>query len=57
MCAELLCPYPPGIPLACPGEQLSADVLRVLQEVIAAGGTVTGASDPSLQTVLVLASL
>ena len=52
--AELLCPYPPGVPLAFPGEALSEPALRQLQQVVHHGGRVSGASDQTLQTVLVL---
>ena len=56
--AELLCPYPPGVPAAYPGEVITAGVLQQLQAVLRDGGTVTGCSDGSLQTlrVVVLAS-
>ena len=30
--AELLCPYPPGIPVVLPGEQLEAELLEWLQQ-------------------------
>eukprot|EP00884_Botryococcus_braunii_P006911 jgi/Botrbrau1/16220/Bobra.0066s0006.1 len=53
--AELLCPYPPGIPAVFPGELISQDALNLLENVLAAGGKVTGAGDPTLQTVSVLA--
>ena len=52
--AELLCPYPPGVPLAIPGEALTAAALRQLQQVVHHGGCVNGASDQTLQTILVL---
>lgn len=53
--AELLCPYPPGVPLAIPGEVLTEQVVQDLQAVLAGGGSVTGASDSSLDTFLVVA--
>ncbi|KAG2436379.1 hypothetical protein HXX76_006686 [Chlamydomonas incerta] len=46
--AELLCPYPPGVPVLFPGERITPAALAVLQATLAAGGTVTGASDSSL---------
>ena len=52
--AELLCPYPPGVPLAFPGEPLTEAALRQLQQVVHHGGCVNGASDQTLQTILVL---
>lgn len=53
--AELLCPYPPGVPAAYPGEVITPQALRQLQLVVQQGGTVTGCSDPSLQTLQVVA--
>lgn len=52
--AELLCPYPPGVPVLCPGEVFSEELVRLLQAVVDAGGKVVGAHDGSLKTVRVL---
>lgn len=52
--AELLCPYPPGIPAVVPGEVLTNAALDALTAVLGAGGTVTGASDSTLSSLLVL---
>lgn len=54
VCAELLCPYPPGVPVAFPGERLSGAVLQLLRDTLAAGGTVTGAGDETLETIEVV---
>lgn len=53
-CAELLCPYPPGVPAVVPGELLSGKVIAMLQAVAARGGKVTGAADDSLQSLAVI---
>ncbi|MGK5631033.1 aminotransferase class I/II-fold pyridoxal phosphate-dependent enzyme [Streptomyces sp. URMC 123] len=53
--AEMLTPYPPGIPAALPGERLNEPVLRYLAEGVAAGMNVPDAADPELRTVRVLA--
>jgi len=53
--AELLCPYPPGVPVAIPGELLQEQTIQQLLSVLKAGGTVTGPSDPTLSTFLVVA--
>ncbi|KAF8056842.1 speA [Scenedesmus sp. PABB004] len=50
---ELLCPYPPGVPLAFPGERLTPGAVDALAATLAAGGAVTGAADPTLGTVRV----
>jgi arginine decarboxylase len=46
--AEMICPYPPGIPIIAPGELLTAEIVDYLQQVAAAGGMVEGAADESL---------
>jgi arginine/lysine/ornithine decarboxylase len=46
--AEMICPYPPGIPIIAPGELLTAEIVDYLQQVAAAGGMVEGAGDESL---------
>ena len=51
LCGELICPYPPGIPLLMPGEVITTEAIEYLQRVVAAGGTITGCKDPSLQTI------
>lgn len=53
--AEALVPYPPGIPLVLPGEELDAFVLARARQCVRAGVTLRGAADPSLRTVQVLA--
>lgn len=54
ICAELLCPYPPGIPAAVPGEVLSEALLIGLRQLLLAGGVVTGAADPELNTICIV---
>jgi len=53
--AEMLTPYPPGIPAALPGERLNAAVLDYLRTGVAAGMHLPDAADPQLDTVRVLA--
>ncbi len=52
--AEMLTPYPPGIPAVVPGERITAPLVAYLQDGLAQGMYVTGAADPSLQTVRVV---
>ena len=54
LCGELICPYPPGIPLLMPGEVITANAINYLRQILAAGGTITGCNDPSLQTIQIL---
>jgi arginine decarboxylase len=51
---ETLCPYPPGIPLLLPGETICAEAIQSLQQIHQAGGSITGAADPSLTYLTVL---
>jgi arginine decarboxylase len=52
--AELVAPYPPGIPVLAPGERITADALASLLDARAAGVRIAYASDPSLTTLLVI---
>jgi len=45
---EMICPYPPGIPIIAPGEQLRLEVVDYLQEQASAGVMVGGAADETL---------
>lgn len=54
VCAELVCPYPPGVPVLFPGERITESILAGLQGVAAAGGRISGCADPTLQTIAVL---
>ncbi|QQC92869.1 aminotransferase class I/II-fold pyridoxal phosphate-dependent enzyme [Streptomyces alfalfae] len=51
--AEMLTPYPPGIPAALPGEKLNHEVLRYLREGVDAGMVVPDAADTEVKTVRV----
>ena len=55
MSAELICPYPPGIPVLLPGEVISRAALDFLQTLQRSGGILTGNTDPTLQTLKVIA--
>jgi arginine/lysine/ornithine decarboxylase len=54
ICAELVCPYPPGIPTLMPGECINPAAIEYLQQILTLGGEITGCSDPSLQTLKVV---
>jgi arginine/lysine/ornithine decarboxylase len=54
--AELVCPYPPGIPVLIPGEAIAQNSLEFLQKILANGGTITGCSQPDLTTLKVVIS-
>ena len=51
--AEMICPYPPGIPAIAPGERIRAEVLEALQAEAASGTRIAYCGDPQLATILV----
>ncbi|KAL5703117.1 hypothetical protein ACHQM5_028251 [Ranunculus cassubicifolius] len=53
VCGELICPYPPGIPVLFPGEIITEDALNYLLDVRNKGAEITGASDPSLSSIVI----
>jgi lysine decarboxylase len=51
--AEMITPYPPGIPAVLPGERLTEPVLRYLRSGLAAGMNLPDPADPSLERIRV----
>ena len=54
ICAEIICPYPPGIPVLMPGETISKSALEYLQKIQTMGGFISGCADTSLQALKVV---
>jgi arginine/lysine/ornithine decarboxylase len=54
ICAETICPYPPGIPILMPGEMITQQAGEYLQQIQSWGGFITGCADNTLQSVQVL---
>ncbi len=54
ICAEIVCPYPPGIPVLMPGEVISKAALEYLQTIQVMGGFISGCADTSFQTLKVV---
>jgi len=54
--AELVTPYPPGIPAIAPGEVYTEPIVCYLEELVAHDGYVEGAADPSLARLRVTRS-
>ena len=54
--AELVCPYPPGIPILFPGEVITQDVILSLHQILANGGTLVGCADSNLGSLSVISS-
>ena len=53
--AEMVTPYPPGIPVLGPGEEISPEVVAYLREASATGLKVHGPEDRTLRTLRVVA--
>ena len=54
VCAELVCPYPPGIPVLMPGEVITPSAINYLQHIQAMGGYISGCADADLKTLRVV---
>jgi arginine decarboxylase len=52
--AELVAPYPPGVPVLAPGERVTREALDALFAARAAGTRVAYAADPTLETLRVV---
>jgi arginine/lysine/ornithine decarboxylase len=53
ICGELICPYPPGIPVLIPGELVTQDSLSYLIHVRDQGMKISGAVDGELKSIMV----
>lgn len=52
--AELIAPYPPGIPVLAPGEEVTPAVIETLGRARSAGIRIAYAADPTLSTIRVV---
>lgn len=53
--AEIVAPYPPGIPAIAPGEVVSRELLDGLREAARGGTRLAYCADPTLETLQVIA--
>jgi arginine/lysine/ornithine decarboxylase len=54
ICAETLSPYPPGIPVISPGEELTAEIIDYLRLELRAGVRIQGSYDDELKVIRVV---
>lgn len=54
ICAETLTPYPPGIPVIAPGEELTQEIIDYLRLELKAGVRIQGPFDDELKVVRVV---
>jgi arginine/lysine/ornithine decarboxylase len=52
--AEMLTPYPPGVPAVIPGERITRPILDYLRSGVQAGMVIPDAADASLDTIRVM---
>ncbi len=52
--AEVVAPYPPGVPVLAPGELVTAEALAALAQARRDGARIAYAADPDLETIEVL---
>src|SRR4051794_25974869 len=53
--AEMVSPYPPGVPVLAPGEVIRQETLDYLRSGLAAGMLIPDSADPELETLRVVA--
>ncbi|CAA7400611.1 unnamed protein product [Spirodela intermedia] len=53
VCGELICTYPPGIPVLAPGEVITEEALEFLLEAREKGAAISGAADCQLSSIVV----
>ena len=54
VCAEVVTPYPPGIPILCPGERITQEAIEYLRLELKAGVHIQGPVDKKLGMIRVL---
>ena len=54
VCVEVVTPYPPGIPILCPGERITQETIEYLRLELRAGVHIQGPVDKKLGTIRVL---
>jgi arginine decarboxylase len=55
VCAEMVSPYPPGVPVLAPGELISQEALDYLTTGVRAGMFIADAADPEMGSIRVVA--
>lgn len=53
---EFLLAYPPGIPVLCPGEKITGEIIDYIQQLKDAGLYVQGTEDPKVENIKVVKS-
>lgn len=56
VCAEVVAPYPPGVPVLMPGEVITGEIIDWLRALASRGTRVAYAADPTLESFVVVGS-
>lgn len=51
---EFIIPYPPGIPIVLPGEEITKEISQYIKDIKGWGGEIIGTHDPQLKTIKVV---
>ncbi|MFZ5968649.1 MAG: aminotransferase class I/II-fold pyridoxal phosphate-dependent enzyme [Bacillota bacterium] len=54
ICGEYVIPYPPGIPILCPGEEITADLIEYINALLENGINLIGPKDATLEKIQVI---
>ncbi|MDQ2865895.1 MAG: aminotransferase class I/II-fold pyridoxal phosphate-dependent enzyme [Candidatus Eremiobacteraeota bacterium] len=54
ICAETISPYPPGIPVLSPGEEITSELIDYIRLELKAGVRIQGPNDDQLKTIRVV---
>ena len=52
--SETICPYPPGIPVVVPGEEITSEIVEYLYHVTSRGWEVRGPAHRDLSRIAVV---
>ena len=52
--AEEVTFYPPGIPMLCPGELITVEIVESIEENLSVGRRIVGAVDKSMHTLKII---
>ena len=52
--AELIAPYPPGVPVLVPGEEITSQAIEAVYQSLRAGNRIAYAADPTLKSLHVV---
>jgi arginine/lysine/ornithine decarboxylase len=51
---EMIVPYPPGVPLVVAGEEISAEIIETMHQLVSAGCRIVGPFDPTGATLRII---